>query len=127
MKTNLPAITVEVGKRYAVGEFFWTNEETCIGFDHDARHGHQLSFGGSMDVGDLVEVLGIEGNMAVVKSIKSRTPYGAPCPHGMIFTMPVTQIASWPSAIHKLNTLKAWRQNMLNKYVKDEDVEDAML
>lgn len=114
---NLPAlVTIQVGSHHIVGEFFWTSEETCIGFSKDAHHGHGLSFGGSIDAGDVVEVLGIEGIYAVVKALKKRVPYGAPCPSGMIFMMPVSQILSWPDKVKKDNDKQLFRDCMARKY-----------
>ena len=108
--------SVTEGKTYTVGQFFWTSEEKCIGFSSDAHHGHDLSFGGSVDAGDKVQVLGVEGDEAIVKVLKEFTPYGAPCPHGMIFAMPVEQILSWPALLKKMEAQDDWRKAMSSKF-----------
>lgn len=92
-----------VGDRIVVCEFFWTDEALCMGFDTDARHGHQepheFCFGGSVSPGDVLEVLSIEDDHLIVKVHKEKMPYGAPCPHGMIFAVEKAMTLGWPEGI----------------------------
>ena len=107
---------IAVGQEYEVGAFFWTKDDDCIGFTGYADHGHQLSYGGSVGPDDKVEVLGIEGDRAVVVVKKPSTPYGAPCPHGMVFTMPISQILSWPAQVKTRVDKSKQRKALAEKY-----------
>jgi hypothetical protein len=105
-----------IGSKRTVGKFFWVKDEDCIGFDKDAYHGHGLDYGGSVDKGDVVEILGHEPDgMVVVKVYKdTKNLYGALCPHGMVFLMKESQILSWPP-----DPTEGRRQKLAFKYKVD--------
>jgi len=114
----------QVGDHVSVGKFFWTDEDKCIGFDDDARHGHRLFFGGSVNIGDVLIIRGIEGENAIVRVNKRDTPYGAPCPHGMIFSIPLADMEKWPGDHSGRYDVEMWRSDMMRKYVKKEKPND---
>lgn len=117
------AQTLEVGDRVPVGKFFWTDRDKCIGFARDAAHGHGLTFGGSVDVGDVLVVLGIEGEEAIVKVEKRILPYGAPCPHGMIFALPISVILSQAGNLKEERVKMKWQKEMAKKYINGNPYE----
>ena len=110
--------SIRIGGAYDVGSFFWTEPDRCIGYASDAAHDHGLrgGFGGSMDIGDQIQVIGIEGDDAVVKAIKTPVPSGAACPHGMIFLLPVSVILSWPDTASVRQSKDKWRAGIMSKY-----------
>ena len=116
-KTSAVTNPPKIGQYYVVGQFFWIDEDDCIGLDDDAVHGNGMDLGGSVSPGDMVRVLGFEGNAAVVKVLKKNVPYGAPCPHGMIFMMPISQIMSWPQHVARRQAEEARRADLARKYI----------
>lgn len=110
--TRLP-----VGSTWQVGSFFWVDERSCFGFSKDAKHGHGLLFGGSVNVGDAVRILGHERDgMVAVKVLKQQVPFGAPCPHGMLFLMPESQIRGWTAAVDREAAAQMERAALAHKY-----------
>ena len=93
--------TVKIGKFYRVGELFWVEDDMCIGFTSDAYHGQRLGYGGSMYIDDYVKVIDVidGGGAAVVSSVKHDVPYGASCPHGLVFIISIDRILSWEDKV----------------------------
>lgn len=86
---------VFVGETHEVGEFFWIDKGSWIGFAGNATHGNCLSEGGSVDTSCTVRILAIKNDYAAVVVSRPKTPYGAQCAHGAIFQMPVVDILAW--------------------------------
>lgn len=93
--------TSVVGKVIEVGEFFWIDEDGFIGHDRDATHGNggARDRGGSVDIGCTVTIRAISNGYAIVRLDRPYMPYGAEAPIGIVFQVPLAQIAAWPAAL----------------------------
>ncbi|MGM0584230.1 MAG: hypothetical protein ACQEUZ_06235 [Pseudomonadota bacterium] len=104
---------IEVGEEHQVGEFFWIDDSRWLGFAENAKHGHGLKNGGSVDERCKVRVLAVREGMAAVVLIRDGKPFGAPAAHGAMFEIPVQQILSWPDKIAAREKHEAHRRDKL--------------
>lgn len=107
----------KIGDRIDVVDFFWISDADLIGFDRDAKHGHEVK-SGSVDVGCTLEVRGFSGGNAIVSLMRPEVPYGAPAAIGTVFQISLKDLRSWPEKARKIKDDAERKKAMAVKFCK---------